>query len=150
MKTRKKLLSWQRPDGAEPNFDDFGGGEDLPVTVVRRPRDPNPKSAKRLKGRGGKEPAAARAKAKLPPRPSFPLPKLPTRKKHPLPPPPNPALCKWRSAFFFFGEGKNEVYEGDLLNSQRHGQGVFLYKNGHTYEGTWRKNMEVCGSLSKE
>jgi len=144
MKTRKKLLSWQRPDGAEPNFDDHL--EDASPTAARKPRDPNPKGGKKAKVKAGRKdrggPASPQpTRVKVPQRPSFPLPKLPTRKKHSLPPPPNPALCKWRSAFFF-GEDKKEVYEGDLLNSQRHGQGVYLYRNGHTYEGSWRKNME--------
>lgn len=34
------------------------------------------------------------------------------------------------------------VYEGELLNSQRHGSGVCLYSNGLIYEGEWRHDKE--------
>lgn len=34
------------------------------------------------------------------------------------------------------------VYEGDMLNSHRHGRGVCLYNNGILYEGDWRRDKE--------
>lgn len=37
---------------------------------------------------------------------------------------------------------KYVVYEGDMLNSQRHGRGVCLYSNGLLYEGEWRRDKE--------
>ncbi|GMI11168.1 hypothetical protein TrVE_jg4502 [Triparma verrucosa] len=154
-KTRKKQLSWQRHDGDS----DLSAFADLPLRgpVKKKgkpgrkpgwspgPRKPgaNPRKPGPKPKNGGKaaiKSSDAMAQPKLPSRPAFPLPKLPVTQKHPVPPPPNPRMCTWRSAFYF-NESK-EIYEGELLNSQRHGFGVFVYKNGHIYEGSWRKNLE--------
>jgi MORN repeat len=34
------------------------------------------------------------------------------------------------------------VYEGEMLNSHRHGRGVCLYNNGMLYEGEWMRDKE--------
>lgn len=40
------------------------------------------------------------------------------------------------------------VYEGEMLNSHRHGRGVCLYNNGMMYEGDWKRDKEHgIGSL---
>ncbi|MNE87643.1 MORN repeat protein [compost metagenome] len=35
-------------------------------------------------------------------------------------------------------------YEGDFVNGQREGYGVFYYADGSKYEGCWQNNMKVC------
>ena len=37
---------------------------------------------------------------------------------------------------------KSVVYEGEMLNGQRHGRGICLYDNGLIYEGTWLFDKE--------
>ena len=34
------------------------------------------------------------------------------------------------------------MYDGELKNGLRHGQGVFYYANGAKYEGMWKDNMK--------
>ena len=34
------------------------------------------------------------------------------------------------------------MYDGELVNGLRHGQGVFYYANGAKYEGMWKDNMK--------
>ena len=73
----------------------------------------------------------------------YPLtPQPPQKSKLLAPALPDPKLCRWRSAFYFDPPINKEVYEGEMLNNMRDGQGVFLYRNGNTYEGGWKKNYE--------
>ncbi len=146
MRTRKKLLSWQKGR-------DWDELTERPQSKKRK--TPANKSA--VKGGGGARGAAAADKASVSgvernlysvfspagaskkrgdsssaPGSHFPLPRLQKNSKASTPSLPDPALCRWRSAFFFDAPINKEIYEGEMLNQQRDGRGVFLYKNGNT------------------
>jgi hypothetical protein len=38
----------------------------------------------------------------------------------------------------YFGKGREGEYQGYWENDRRHGEGVFVYKNGDVYSGWWR------------
>jgi hypothetical protein len=38
----------------------------------------------------------------------------------------------------YFGKGREGEYKGYWENDRRHGEGVFVYKNGDVYSGWWR------------
>ncbi|GMH95669.1 hypothetical protein TL16_g13213, partial [Triparma laevis f. inornata] len=140
-KTRKKMLSWQKNGSMDEDCDLSGDFRRPPRRPSGKKKDSRSKANPKTKNTKNSPPKSSTSTLpKLPSRPAHPLPKLPLTRKHPVPPPPNLKMCTWRSAFYF-NESK-EIYEGELLNSQRHGHGVFAYKNGHIYEGTWRKNLE--------
>lgn len=57
--------------------------------------------------------------------------------------------ARWRAAHYFQYQPATDddppayvVYEGELLNQQRHGMGVCLFPNNTIYEGSFRKNRE--------
>jgi hypothetical protein len=67
------------------------------------------------------------------------------------------AAARWRAAHYLYyqkpqppsEDGTNKtppakyvIYEGEMLNSQRHGRGVCLYTNGFLYEGEWYQDKE--------
>jgi hypothetical protein len=37
---------------------------------------------------------------------------------------------------------KKDIYEGDILNGQKHGFGKMIHKNGDIYEGHWKNNKK--------
>jgi len=42
------------------------------------------------------------------------------------------------------GEGKylRNRYQGEWVNGQRHGCGVFYFANGARYDGEWKNNLK--------
>ena len=67
---------------------------------------------------------------------------LPTHQAVRLPPPslPDSDLYLHRCAHYY--KGVEEIYEGDMLESKRHGLGVHLYRNGNVYRGGFKGDKE--------
>lgn len=69
-----------------------------------------------------------------------------------LPPAGDPALARWRAAHFLYYQRygvditpmtpKYVVYEGEMLDTKRHGRGICLFSNGLLYEGEWKLDKE--------
>ncbi|GMI40351.1 hypothetical protein TeGR_g2856, partial [Tetraparma gracilis] len=164
--TRKKRMTWQRDDGADPWADpaaaprgrraDGGGGEG-PRPAKRAPQQGGVASA--ALARGGEQAhyalnpysdpaftgaypsfsAMSAANPSLRPHFPFPRPNPATR----LPPPREIEEGMYRSKKAHFrGPGGGEVYEGGLLNGKRHGLGTMLYRNGNAYRGGWKADKE--------
>merc|ERR1712072_524540 len=112
MRTRKKLLSWQK-------------GRDWDE-LTERPQSKKRKTPANKASVSGVErnlysvfsPAGAskkRGDSSSAPGSHFPLPRLQKNSKASTPSLPDPALCRWRSAFFFDAPINKEIYEGEML-----------------------------------
>lgn len=77
----------------------------------------------------------------------------------PLPSDGDPLLARWRAAHYLYyqreevnqedGEAavstkvNSVIYEGEMVDGYRQGNGICLYDNNTMYEGQWKRNKEV-------
>ncbi|MEM9107020.1 MAG: peptidoglycan-binding protein [Pseudomonadota bacterium] len=58
-----------------------------------------------------------------------------------------PSTSVWR--FFLNGDWHEEIFEGEMVDGKRNGQGVSLWHDGERYEGNWQDNLRHGGGVSR-